>query len=175
MDHRLTSATATGRAAVLTGVLFFAAALAAASLGVVAGCGGDERLSREEFSDRLQSIDRRGSELWGRLAQRAQDVKPDQPLAAEVAQPMSDVVEFQRQAADELEELNPPEGAEEEVEKLIEALRERTETFEQVIGAGRFTRREFDRITQSGDKIDAAFEQLRNEGFLPNVEEHEEE
>jgi hypothetical protein len=149
--------------------------LAAASLGVVAGCGGEEGLSREEFSERLQSIDQRGGERWGRLAQRAEDLKPDQPLPIEVKQPMRELVEFQQQAIAELEELNAPDEAQEEVEKLIAALRERTETFEQVIEAGRFTRQDFDQITESGDKIDEVFEQLRKEGFLPEADEHEEE
>ncbi len=172
MKRLLVPATATGRAAAFTGVRFFAIVLAAASLGVVAGCGGEERLSREEFSDRLQSIDQRGSEHWGRVAQRAKDLKPDQPLPVDVKQPMRELVQFQRQAADELDELNPPEDAKGEVEQLIEALRERTEIFEQAIAAGRFTPQEFDQITKAGDKIDEAFEQLRNEGFLPKVEEH---
>ncbi len=173
MKRLLVPATVTGRAAAFTGIRVFAIVLAAASLGVVAGCGGDERLSREEFSERLQSIDRRGSERWGRVAQRAKDLKPDQPISADLKQPMRELVEFQRQAADELEELNPPEDAKEEVEKLIEALRERTEIFDHVIAVGRFTPREFDQITESGDKIDEAFQQLRNKGFLPKVEEHD--
>jgi hypothetical protein len=149
--------------------------LVAASLGVVAGCGGEERFSREEFSEHLQSIDQRGGERWGRLAQRAADLKPDQPIPADVEQPMRELVEFQRQAADELEELNPPDEAEEEVEELIAALRDRTEIFERAIEAGRFTKRDSDQITESGDRIDEAFEQLRKEGFLPEADEHEEE
>ena len=156
-------------------LLMLAIVLLAAGLGGAPGCGGEERLSREEFGQRLRSIDQRGGERWGRLAQRAKDVKPDQPLAADVKQLMKELVEFQRQAADELAELNPPEGAEEEVEKLIEALRERTVAFEQAIAAGRFTQRQSDQITQSGDRIDEAFEQLRKEGFLPEADEHEEE
>jgi hypothetical protein len=156
-------------------LLMLALVLVAASLGVVAGCGGEERLSREEFGERLQSIDQRGGERWGRLAQVAADLEPDQPLPADVKQPMRDLVEFQRQAAAELAELNPPEEAEEEVEKLIEALRERTVAFEQAIATGRFTQRQSEHITQSGDKIDEAFEQLRKEGFLPEADEHEEE
>lgn len=152
-----------------------AIALAAASLGAVAGCGGEERLSREEFSDRLQTIDRRGGELWGRLAQRAQDLKPNEPLPADVKQALTELVEFQEQAVEELEGLNPLEDAEEPVETLIEALRERTEIFEPVIEAGRFTRQNFAQVTQSGEKIDQAFAQLREEGFLPTADEHEEE
>ena len=156
-------------------LLILAIVLMAAGLGGAAGCGGEERLSREEFGERLQSIDQRGGERWGRLAQVAADLKPDQPLPADVMQPMRELVEFQRQAAAELGGLNPPEDAEEEVEKLIEALRERTVAFEQAIEAGRFTQRQSEQITQSGDKIDEAFEQLRKEGFLPEAEEHEEE
>jgi hypothetical protein len=156
-------------------LLMLAIVLMAAGLGGAAGCGGEERLSREEFGERLQSIDQRGGERWGRLAQVAADLEPDQALPADVKQPMTDLVEFQRQAADELEELNPPQEAEEEVEELIAALRDRTEVFEQVIEAGRFTRRDFGQITESGDKIDEAFEQLRKEGFLPEADEHEEE
>ena len=152
-----------------------ATVLAAASLGAVAGCGGEERLSREEFSDRLQSMSQEGGERWGRLAQQAKDVKPDQPLAADVKQLMKELVDFQRQAADELAELNPPQGAEDEVEKLIDALRERTQTFEQAIEAGRFNERQSVQITRAGDKIDEAFEQLRNHGYLPEVDDHPQE
>jgi hypothetical protein len=153
-------------------LLILAIVLTAVGLGGAAACGGEERLSREEFSERLQSIGQRGGELWERLAMVAADLEPDQALPADVKQPMTDLVEFQRQAAAELAELNPPEEAEEEVEMLIEALRDRTEAFEQVIEAGRFTRQDVARVTQSGEKIDESFEQLRNEGFLPQVDEH---
>lgn len=156
-------------------LLMLAIVVMAAGLGGAAGCGGQERLSREEFGERLQSIDQRGGERWGRLAQVAADLEPDQALPADVKQPMTDLVEFQRQAAAELAELNPPEEAEEEVEMLIEALRERTAAFEQAIAAGRFAQRQSEQITGSGDKIDEAFEQLRKEGFLPEADEHKEE
>jgi hypothetical protein len=149
--------------------------MAVASLGAVAGCGGEERPSRDAFSDRLQSIDEQGGERWGRLAQQAQDLKPDEPFPADVKQALADLVEFQEQAVAELEGLTPPEAAEESVEMLIEALRERTEIFEQVIEAGRFTQQDFDRVSQSGEDIDQAFEQLRERGFLPAADEHQEE
>jgi hypothetical protein len=140
-------------------LLVRAIVLASAGLGLLAGCGG-ERLSREEFSDRLEIIGRRGSEHWGRLAERADELRPGRPLPTDVEQPMRELVEFQRETVGELEELNPPEGAEEEIETLISALRERTETFEQIIEAGRFTPRQSARITASGNRIDAAFQQL---------------
>jgi hypothetical protein len=149
--------------------------VAAGILGGLAACGGEDRLSRGEFSDRIKSIDERGGELWGRLAERAEDLEPDDPLPADVKQALTELIDFQQQAAAELEGLSPPEDAEEPVEMLIEALRERTETFEQVIETGRFIRRDFDQVTQSGEKIDQAFEQLRAEGFLATADEHEDE
>jgi predicted O-linked N-acetylglucosamine transferase (SPINDLY family) len=151
------------------------AVLAAAVLGGVAGCGGEERLSREEFSDRVQRIGDRGGELWGRLAQRAEDLQPDEPLPADVKQALSELVEFQEEAAAELEALNPPKEAEEAVESLVAALRERTRTFEQVIETGRFTEQDSERVTQAGEAIDQAFEQLRAAGFLATADDHEEE
>jgi hypothetical protein len=154
--------------------LFALATVAAAAvLGCVAACGGDERLSREEFGRRVQSIGERGGDLWGRLAQRAEHLEPDEPLPAEVEQSMTELVDFQNEAAAELDRLNPPEDAEEPVEMLIGALRERSETFEEVIDAGRFTEQDFERVTQSGEKIDQAFEQLRAEGLLATADEHD--
>jgi hypothetical protein len=152
-----------------------ATVLTAAGLATVPGCGSEERLSREDFSARIQSIHERGGELWGRLAQRAQDLEPDQPLPADVKQALTDLVDFQEQAVEELEALNPPEDAQEPVEMLVEALRARTETFGQAIEAGRLTRRDFDQITESGDKIDEALAQLRKEGFLTEADEHDQE
>jgi mannitol-1-phosphate/altronate dehydrogenase len=150
-----------------------ATVVAAAILGGFTACGGEERLSREEVSDRLQSIGERGGELWGRLAQRAEDLKPNEPLPADVEQALTELVEFQEQAADELERMNPPEDAEEPVEMLTEALRERTEIVERVIEAGRFSPPDSQRVTRAGNEIDQAFEHLRAEGFLATADEHE--
>ena len=148
--------------------------LAVTGLGVGVGCGDEGQSSHDEFSDRLQSIHRQGSELWGRLAEQAGDLKPGQPLPADVRQPMREMVEFQRSTVEELEGLDVPHGAEEEVQEFVDALRERTRLFEKAAEAGRFTQQGSEQLTQAGEKIDAVFQQLRAEGFLPSVEEHEE-
>ena len=154
---------------------FTLAIVLAAALGVAPGCGGEERPSREEFSERVQSIHQRGSERWGRLAERAADLKPGQPIAADVEQAIRQVVEFQRQAVSELERPGTPDDAGEAVEMLSDALRERTATFERVLDAGSFTQRQFVQITQSGEKIDEALTQLRDDGFLSKEEPREDE
>jgi hypothetical protein len=153
----------------------FAVVLVTATLGAAAGCGGgEERLSREEFGDRVQSIAEQGGELWRRLAERAQDLQTDERLPGDIVQALEELVEFQEQTVTELETLTPPEAAEEPVEMLTEALRKRTESIKKVIAAGHFTEQDSDRVTQAGEEIDEAFEQLRAGGFLPATDDHQE-
>jgi hypothetical protein len=149
-------------------------AIVVAALGGVAGCGGEERVSNEELSDRLASIGERGGELWGRLAERAQSLETDQRLPDDVVQALTELVAFQEQTVAELEALTPPEAAEEPIEMLTEALRSRTEAFKRVIAAGHFTEQDSARVTQAGEEIDEAFEQLRAGGFLPATDDHQE-
>ena len=146
-----------------------------ALLGGPTACGSGEKASTDGFSDRLQSIGERGGEQWGRLAQEADDLEAGDPLPTDVRQALTELVTFQKQAASELAALTPPDGAEEAVELLIAALRERTETFEQVLEQGRFTAQSSERTTLAGEKIDRAFEELRSEGFLTATDEHNDE
>lgn len=142
--------------------------LAAAGLGALAGCGGEERLSRDEFVDRLQTIVQPESARFERLAQRAMRLKTNQALPDDVKQAMRDVAGGNRRAADELDELNPPEDVEDATESLIEALRERADAFARAAREDRITLRELDAdrsITRAGEKIDRAFERLRKAGF----------
>jgi hypothetical protein len=155
--------------------LFVASLVLAALLGGPTACGSEEKASTDGFSDRLQSIGERGGEQWGRLAQEADDLEVGDGLPTEVRQALTELVTFQKQAESELAALTPPEGAEDAVELLIEALRERTEILEQVLEQGRFTAQTDESTTRAGEKIDRAFEELRSEGFLPSTDEHEDE
>jgi hypothetical protein len=156
--------------------LFVLASLVlAALLGGPTACSSGEKASTDEFSNRLQGIGERGGEQWGRLAQEADDLEAGDPLSTEVRQALTELVTFQKQAESELAALTPPEGAEEAVALLVEALRERTETLEQVLEQGHFTPQTAERTTQAGEKIDRAFEDLRSEGFLASTDEHEDD
>ena len=149
--------------------------LAAAGLAALAACGGDERLSRDAFGDRLQSIERWGSTRYEGLVRQALRLSPDQPLTAEVKRGMRQYAQGIARAADQLGELNPPEPAEKETTILIEALRQRASGFEQAARKHRTTLRELERersTTQAGERIDRAFEQLREEGFLKISPDH---
>jgi hypothetical protein len=147
--------------------------LAAAGVGALAGCGDDDRPSRDAFSDRLQSIDGQGSTRYERLAEQAMRLKPDQPLTDELKQGMRQYSRVLVRAADQLDELNPPSDAEDETATLTEALRERADAFEQAARKPGVTLRQLEQQgagTEAGEKIDRAFEQLRKQGFLREEE-----
>jgi hypothetical protein len=152
--------------------------LAAAGLATLAACGGDQRLSRDAFEDHLQSIERWGSTHYGRLAEQAMRLRPDQPLTDEVKQAMRRYARGLARAADQLDDLNPPQAAERQTALLIEALHERASGFEQAAQQQRTTLRELERehsTTQAGERIDRAFEQLRDDGFLMIAPNHPDE
>jgi hypothetical protein len=145
-----------------------AIALAAVGLTALAACGGEERLSREAFDDRLESIGRQGSERYARLEELARSLKPDQPLTQEVKLAMRRYAAKLSRLADRLEELTPPVAAEQATATLVDAMRERAWAFEQAAQQDRTTISALARqgsVTKAGDRIDRAFEQLRKEGF----------
>jgi hypothetical protein len=148
---------------------WLAIALATAGLAVLAACGDQERLSRDAFNDRLQSIGRHGSASYERLEKLALRLKPDQPLTREVKQAMRRYAAGLARFADRLEELNPPEAAEQDTATLVEALRERASAFQQAARQEQTALGALERqgsITEAGERIDRAFEQLRQDGFL---------
>ena len=149
--------------------VWIAIALAAAGLGPIAACGGEGRLSRDAFNDRLQSIDRRGSVRYERLAELAMSLRPAQPLTEEVRQAMRRYAAVLRRAAAQLAALDPPRGAEQPTTALMRALRARASAFGEAAQEERSTLRALERrgsITRAGEQIDSAFEQLHSEGFL---------
>jgi len=149
--------------------------LTAAGLAALAACGGDQRMSRDAFEDRLQAIERWGSMRYRRLTEQALRLRPDQPLTDEVKQAMSRYAQGLARAADQLDDINPPQPAEKGTAMLIEALRDRASGFERAARKQRTTLRELERersTTRAGERIDRAFEQLREDGFLTISPDH---
>jgi hypothetical protein len=159
----------------LTGRRGILIALAAAGLSALAACGADQRVSRHAFEDRLQGIERWGSTRYARLTEQALRLRPDQPLSDEVKQSMSRYAQGLARAADQLDDISPPQSAEKGTAMLIEALHDRARGFELAARKQRTTLRELERerfTTQAGERIDRAFEQLREDGFLTISPDH---
>jgi hypothetical protein len=87
----------------------------AALLGAGCDAGDDDRLSREEYEQRVeQALDDVQSSLEDVRGSRSRD---------DVVDGLSESAEAARGAADDLEDVNPPEVAEDANERLVEALR----------------------------------------------------
>ena len=144
--------------------------LAGSALGVAAGCGGedDDGASQEDFSTELQRVIEEPRAAFAQLAEKGEKLKPSDVLSAELKAELGSVGETMGEAADELEQLDPPEDAAEEVQALIDALDDRAEGFEQAAAEDRITLREFaPTLRESGARVDQALAALREAGYLP--------
>ena len=144
--------------------------LAGAVLGVVAGCGGDgdEEVSQEEFGTELQRAVEEPRAAFAQLAKEGEKLKPSDLLSTELKAEIGSVGETMGEAADELEQMDPPEGAEEDVQALIDALNDRADGFQQAAAEDRITLREFaPTLRESGARVDQAIAALRAAGYLP--------
>lgn len=174
-DFRLGEDSLNGRARAQRGLIprWIAITLAGAAL-LASGCGdGDDRLSKEEFSDRVTPLQQQVSEKFGELEKQARTERPEAPLSEDVKRLMEDFATAARRFTDELEKLKPPEEAEEATDQLIDGARERAEAFEQAARQEGVTLRDLDqspelatKLRQSGEKVDRAVQELRQKGFL---------
>lgn len=148
--------------------------LVIAAIGGAGGCGDDDRLPRKEFSQRLQSIIEKPSSAFGRVAQQGADLKPADVLPDELKRELSVFVDTMREATDELEELSPPEDAEERTDELIVAIEERADALDEAAREENITLREFaPTLIGTGERVDRALEALQRAGYLPQSEERD--
>jgi hypothetical protein len=94
------------------GALLTISALAMLSL---TGCGGDGRLSKSDYEQRVRSVYANVQEAF-----RKTNVTSTKLLADRVGEAQGEL----RSAAAELEEIEPPERVEQETEELVEGMRE---------------------------------------------------
>lgn len=93
-----------------------ALALLLVSLGLI-GCGGDDAPSKQEFVDEADRICRETEQEIERIAQSAGSPE-------ELADVLDEVIDKSREAADDLVDLERPEGADgETAEKFVEGFR----------------------------------------------------
>lgn len=99
------------------------AVCALAAILVLAGCGGQERLSKPEYEQRVRSLYASVQEAF-----RATAVGPTEDLAARVEKAQ----EALRKAADQLDKAAPPKEVEGENEEIVEGMRRYADDLDQV-------------------------------------------
>jgi len=99
----------------LTVVRWLVLAAAAAGLVSIAACGGEERLPRTDYRERVTALGDRASQNFGLFS----DTSPTRAREA-----VARIRDNERAVAAELDRLRPPEEAEEAHDSLVAALRD---------------------------------------------------
>ncbi len=140
-----------------------------AALAVLVGCGDDngdttsaEELSREEFSQELERVDREVSQAFGQVFESGvAQLPPDAQVPEAVKEALQTAADFEREAADRLDQLEPPEDAQEAVDGLTETAREQADTLSEAA----------EREGLTAGELQEAFEQQSPERYLNELEE----
>lgn len=106
------------------------------TLGLVA-CGGEDRLSREEFVEQADAICKEGNEELDRLGDELV-AEGEQPTEEDLEEFIDQAVANVRGQLDEIEELSPPEDMEADVEELVDTARGELDDLEEA-GPDAFT------------------------------------
>jgi hypothetical protein len=151
------------------------AAAIVVGLGACGGSKGDDN-GEEGFRERLAAIVEPASARYGELGERAGSVNPSAPLPDDFKAQMRAMAESDRRAADEIGVLTPPRAAADLIQRLGAALRARAGAFERALGPTISLQQleEEGSITEAGEQIDHALQQLREAGFLPDEHPHDE-
>jgi chromosome segregation ATPase len=99
---------------------------------VAAGCGGDERLSKSEYEQRMQEI---GSEL-----ETASSSLGDLSQTGNLERLADRIAEFRdrlEDGASDIDDLNPPEDAETETQEIADSLQAFADAFGEMEQAAR--------------------------------------
>ncbi|MDQ3607966.1 MAG: hypothetical protein M3459_03565 [Actinomycetota bacterium] len=161
-----------------------AGAAAIMAVGLLGACGGDGGdgggagdggMSREQFSREVSGTVQQLSQQFGQQLEpvfqaldRAgidenQEIPP--PLERQAQAIARSLAQQTRETGEELARLEPPEGAEEPREQLVQATREQADRLEQVAGQDEITLREFADATEMPPDVRQALQTLRERGF----------
>lgn len=139
------------------------------------GGGGDGGMSREQFSREVSGTVQQLSQQFGQQLEpvfqaldRAgidenQEIPP--PLERQAQAIARSLAQQEQAAAEELQRLQPPEGAEQPREELVQAMRDQADRLEGLAGQGEITLREFADATETPADLQEALQTLRERGF----------
>jgi hypothetical protein len=145
-------------------------------LVVASACGVDEPANADIFVDEATRILQKASDEYARLADLVPTIDPAAPVPQRFSDQMLAVADADRKAASEIEALQTPVEAQQRIEDLVNALRDRADAFERLASAG-LTLEQLENDaegTDAEDRLDGALEAMSNAGWLhPDAESHD--
>ncbi len=140
--------------------------------GATAGCGGEDEVSKEEYEETVASTLAEVEGSIGRLGFELRAIPSGAGSLSDAGDEIDEIREELDEGADELEDVAPPEDAEEAHEQLIGGLRafsDELEDFQAAVESGDVDRvRDFVQDLEALDtieQIDEASEELEAKGY----------
>ena len=135
-----------------------AAALLAAL--TVAACGGEDRLTREQYSAKLQPAVDEISAGFGTVFEEIGRAEESDRVSGAAQQRLADAAARERKVADELADLEPPEDLEDASDRLVTGARRQADELDRLATEEQVT------VAQVADAIEegASVEPLRELG-----------
>ena len=110
-----------------------ASAIAVASLALAA-CGGEERLTKQQFSEKATAQIERVSAGFGAVFSTIGEAAESDPVPAAALQKLRDAAGTEAQAVSAIDALVPPEAAEAPVDRFLVAARAQAKRLEALAG-----------------------------------------
>ena len=126
--------------------------------------GGE--LNGEEFADRFAEIDDEVDSAFAHLINLVQTSPANKPLADTVRDAAEAAIEAEGNAVSELEDINPPDDAEDAVDQLIDAADEQAAAAAAVLADPEATATDLIEALQENDSSPAV-DELRDLGYAP--------
>lgn len=128
-------------------------------------CGGDPRLSDGELEERINPIVQRISGEFGAVFTELGMAGEGDRVPAAVRDRLREAAQAERDASEEAAALEPPERAEESVDRLVDATRSQADQLEQLAGRSDLTVGEMADAIEGGETA-AALEELARAGYV---------
>jgi hypothetical protein len=112
---------------ITTSIARTATALAAAAAALAVGCGGEDRLTQDQYAAELRPAVDRISAGFGTVFQQIGRASDDEAVPAAALARLAQVAATERRAADRLGELEPPENLEATADRFVAGARQQAE------------------------------------------------
>jgi hypothetical protein len=111
------------------------AILSTAVLALAAGCGGDERLSKDAYQQELDSAIQKVEQAFEGLGESLQKVGSGSGSLDQVAEEVGNIQDELDSAADDLDGVTPPENVEAAHDELVDGMKGLSDDLEEFKGA----------------------------------------
>lgn len=123
--------------------------------GGLAACGGEDRLSQQEFSSQLTPKVERVMTQFGTVFETLGQAEESDTVSADVRRQLAEAARVERAVADQIDALNPPENAEPATKELAVAAERQADQLRSLAAREDLTVKEMADAIEGGATLEA--------------------